>query len=149
EPASATGLSSPSACPGRRARSASCRSNPRPGAASPADACSLSLRFRPFSASRSRLLRRAAALLAMTGNSVIASKAKQSRRERLRVVGVVVGVAQNAAGQRPGVLALLIEHLAIDDRGEDAFGRLLDPPGTLWEVADDGLVPALHGGRIE
>src|SRR5262245_27713822 len=67
----------------------------------------------------------------------------------LCVVGVPVGVAQHAAGKRPGVLAFLVQYLAIDDRGEDTFGRLLDAPGTLWEVAHDGLLAAFHGGRIE
>src|SRR5262249_15898070 len=67
----------------------------------------------------------------------------------LRVVGVPVGVAQNAAGQCPGVLALLVEHLAVDDGGKDTLSRLLDAPGALGEVADDDLVTALHGRWIE
>src|SRR5215471_19410970 len=70
-------------------------------------------------------------------------------RSSLCVVGVPVGVAQHPAGERPGVLAFLVQHLAVDDGGEDAFGRLLDPPRTPREVAHDGLLAAFHGGRVE
>jgi hypothetical protein len=50
---------------------------------------------------------------------------------------LVIGVAQHAARQIAGVLALFVEHLAVDDRGEDALGRFLDAPAG----------PARCGGR--
>src|SRR5689334_19463566 len=62
---------------------------------------------------------------------------------------LVPAVAQHMAGKRAGVPALLEQHFAVDDRGEDALGRLLDAPGALREIADDDLVPAIHGGRVE
>ena len=45
---------------------------------------------------------------------------------RSGVVGLVVGVAQHAAGQVAGVLAFLHQHLAVDEGRVDALRRLLD-----------------------
>src|SRR5437899_6798550 len=97
-----------------------------------------------------RLLRRGAALLAMT--TILSLRAERSNLgpygRSLCVVGVPIGVAQHAAGQCAGMLAFVVQHLAVDDCGEDPFGRLLDAPGALREVADDDLVAAFHGSRI-
>src|SRR6516164_11312638 len=94
------------------------------------------------------------AMLRVQQNSTGQPWIKSGHGERLcwpslRVTGVPVGVAQHAAGQRAGVLAFLVKHLAVDDRGEDALGRLLDAPGALWEIADDDLVAAFYGRRVE
>lgn len=53
---------------------------------------------------------------------------------RLGVAGVVVGVAQYAARERAGVLAVFHQNIAVDDRRHDALGGLLDAFGAGREV---------------
>ena len=62
---------------------------------------------------------------------------------------VVPGIAQHAAGQRAGVLAVLQQHLTVHDRHVDADRRLLDAPAAGGEVVHDALRARLHRVRIE
>src|SRR5436305_2160864 len=69
--------------------------------------------------------------------------------ERASAVRVPVAVAQHAAGEGAGVLLILEQHLAVDDRVCDAFRGLLDAPATGREVVHNLFLAALHGGGIE
>jgi hypothetical protein len=68
---------------------------------------------------------------------------------RLGVVGVIVGVAQHPAGQGAGVLAVLHQHFAVDDRRHDAGRRLLDAPAARREVVDHAFRQRAHGVGVE
>src|SRR5258708_37061850 len=52
----------------------------------------------------------------------------------LSVLGSVISVAQDAAGQRAAMLAVFEQHLAVDDRHMNALRRLLDSLGAGREV---------------
>src|SRR5436190_16479855 len=69
--------------------------------------------------------------------------------ERASAVRVPVAVAQDAAGEGAGVLLILEQHLAVDDRVCDAFRGLLDTPAAGREVVHNLFLAALHGGGIE
>src|ERR1051325_11204568 len=67
----------------------------------------------------------------------------------LAVISLVVRVAQHAAGQVAGVLALFHQHLAVDEGGVDAGRRFLEAPAARREVVDDEFRQRLYRIRIE
>src|SRR3954447_18400159 len=67
----------------------------------------------------------------------------------LAVISLIVRVAQHAAGQVAGVLALFHQHLAIDEGGVDAGRRLLEAPAARREVVDDEFRQRLHRVGVE
>src|SRR5579862_8976754 len=58
------------------------------------------------------------------------------------MISVPVGVAQDAAGQCAGMLLVLEQYLAVDDRMGDALRGLLDAPAASREVVHDLLLAA-------
>src|SRR5260221_2307259 len=67
----------------------------------------------------------------------------------LSVLGSVISVAQDAAGQRAAMLAVFEQHLAVDDRHMNALRRLLDSLGAGREVVQHFQRQRLHRVGVE
>src|SRR3954452_19652301 len=101
---------------------------------------------------RARISRKASPPSARSANRIIPESPSPALRERGfcgSVVGVPVGVAQHAARKCAGMLLVLEQHLAVDDRVGDAFRGLLDAPAAGREIVHHFLRTAFDRSGIE